>query len=619
MSAITPTERVRRARAAQITWGQSPVAARCTTLKALREEITAKRERIIEVICGETGKPALDALSGDVMVALEQIRFYELRAARILKNRRTGKPSFLFAGAHFDERFEPHGVALIYAPANYPFQLAVVPMVTALFAGNATILKCSEKTPLVGRLIADLCKAANLPEDLVQVIDDAPESAAAYIEAGPDFLFFTGSTENGRSIAKRAAEHLIPAVLELGGKDAAIVFADCNVERAVEGIVYGAFSNAGQVCVGTKRLYVEHTIYPDFVERLVRRMEQLRVGLATDSDLGPFHGEAAQLRLIVQVQNALHNGATVRQPHSCNLSGSLPMLLTNVRADSRILLEETFGPALCVAPFHAEAEAIALANSSLFALSASVWTRDLARGRRVASAMNAGSCAVNDVIRNIANPHASFGGNRQSGYGRYHGAQGLYTFSRIKSVMVTNGKKRREINWFPFTQATVDQLNMFLGIRHGARGWLTTLRRFNFFFISLCIIPSLLGGQQKQGHLLLHVTTPLGSHGSLAYLIFASANGFPNDKEKALRSAFAPTSVSPIDAGELPAGRYAVSVYQDVNGNERLDTGVFGIPKEPVGVSNNPKPGFRAPRFDECSFEMGSSDRTISISLVHPK
>ena len=167
-------------------------------------------------------------------------------------------------------------------------------------------------------------------------------------------------------------------------------------------------------------------------------------------------------------------------------------MLSDVAPDARLLVEETFGPVLCVAPFATEAEAIALANSSAFALSASVWTRDRSRARRVAAALNAGSCAVNDVIRNIANPQTSFGGNRASGYGRYHGEQGLYTFSRIKSVMYSSGRLPREINWFPFARKTLERLNAFVGIRHSAKGFWTAVRRLFLVACMLGLLPSVL-------------------------------------------------------------------------------------------------------------------------------
>ena len=241
-------------------------------------QVASQCESIADSIARETSKPPLDALSGDVLVTLETMRYYEAHAARILRSRRVGKPAFFFRGARFESHFEPHGVALIFGPSNYPFQLSVIPLVTALAAGNAVVLKCSERTPVTAALIARLCAQADLPPNLVQVLHDGPEESAALIDARPDIIFFTGSSRHGQMVAERAARHLIPSILELGGKDAGLVFADCHLERAVEGITYGAFSNGGRVCVGVKRAYVEASIFDEFLARLKQRIASLRVG-----------------------------------------------------------------------------------------------------------------------------------------------------------------------------------------------------------------------------------------------------------------------------------------------------------------------------------------------------
>lgn len=566
----------------------------------------------------------MDALAADVMVTLEQIRYYEKHAPRLLASRKIGKPFFLYSGAQFYEHREPHGVALVYAPSNYPFQLAVVPAITALVAGNAVLLKCSEKTPGITALIAALFERAPFPPGLVQVVEDQPDSAGDYIDAHPDIVFFTGGTENGRTVALRAAELLIPSVLELGGKDAAIVFADCALDRTIEGIVYGAFSNAGQVCVGIKRLYVEQSIFARFLSALTERVKQLRIGSTANCDFGNLNSNAARSRLIEQVRSALSEGATLVFPPSPSLSADQPIIVTNVAPDARLLVEETFGPVLCVAPFATEQEAITLANSSAFALSASIWTRDLIRARRVAALMSAGTCSINDVIRNIGNPYASFGGNRSSGYGRYHGPHGLYAFSRSKSVMVMSGRNKREIHWFPFTQHTFSRLNALIGLRHLPGQWRDALRRlFLPLLLSATVLPGAFAEDAVQPHLKITVTIPADSHGSLRYLIFNSPAGFPDKKAKAVRSGTAepPPSSSKFtfDVGPLQPGRYAVTVYQDINGNGKLDAGLFGIPKEPVGASNNPKPHYGPPHFDESAIQIDHSNLSISISLVKPK
>ncbi len=620
MTAPTADQILARARAAQPAWAALEVSRRCAALGDLRREIALQCESIADTIARETSKPLLDALSGDVLVTLEHLRYYENHAGRILRPRRIGKPFFFFRGTRFETSFEPQGVALIFGPSNYPLQLSVIPLITALAAGNAVVLKCSERTPNTAALIARLCAKANLPLNLVQVLYDNPEQSAALIDARPDFIFFTGSSRHGQQVAERAAKHLIPTILELGGKDASLVFADCHLDRAVEGITYGAFSNAGRVCVAVKRAYVEVSIYDEFLARIKNRISKLRVDAGPDADFSPLT-EDAQSDLRAQVEDTLFAGATLHWPLDRTRMVYEPTLLTDVSAEARILTEESFGPALCVAPFRDETEAISLANSGGFALSSSIWTHNQVRARRVAAQLSAGSCSVNDVIRTIANPHAPFGGNRLSGYGRYHGPEGLRSFSRVKTTMLASDRRTREINWFPFNSRTRRQLASLIKFRHGAAGFLGRLRHLLLPLLAGAALPITLAAQSKvETHLAVDVRLTPQAHGELAYLVFASPSGFPGDRNKALRQGFVPIPVGTqhirIDT-DLPSGIYAVAVYEDLNRNHKLDHNLIGIPREPVGVSNNPAARFGPPHFDECSFHVGDIAQTITINLVH--
>jgi acyl-CoA reductase-like NAD-dependent aldehyde dehydrogenase len=463
---MTAQDRVARSRAARSLWAQRTPTQRIAALRPLRHAIATRIDEIIDVISSETGKPPMDALAGDIMVTLEHLRFYERNAARILRPRKIPHSRLFFSGTRFATHLEPHGVILICSPWNYPFQLAVVPMATALFAGNAVLLKCSEHTPRTAELIRSLCSAAGLPEDLVQISHESPEEASALIDAHPDLIFFTGSNRNGRAVAAKAAELMIPTVMELGGKDPALVFESCDLQRAVNGITYGSFSNAGQVCVGTKRIYVQQRIYDDFLRLFLARIDQLRIGTSTESDLGPIRIGSVQQRLRDQLADALARGAILHTPPPTDANPSAPIVLSNVPAGASILLEESFGPIVCIALFTAEAEAVLLANCSHFALAASIWTRDRAQARRVAYQLNCGSCSINDVIRNIGNPHTAFGGNKSSGYGRYHGIEGLHTFSRVKSIMSITRPHKTEVHWFPSNKRTFTRLRAILELRH---------------------------------------------------------------------------------------------------------------------------------------------------------
>ncbi|MBS1801868.1 MAG: aldehyde dehydrogenase family protein [Acidobacteria bacterium] len=619
MSPISAGERIARARTAQIAWTSISMRERTHALARLRKQIAADREQLVDVIVSDTGKPALDALGGDVLVTLEIMRYYERHAQRMLASRRIPSGPLFFPRCRFSEHFEPHGTALIFGPANYPLQLCLVPAVTALYAGNAVILKVSEKTPSVARLIQEAANKAALPADLLQVVCADPEEAGQLVDARPDFVFFTGSSANGRAVAARAAALGIPTLLELGGSDAALVFADCDLERTIEGILYGAFCNAGQVCVGVKRLILEQPLFEKFVEALVHRTAELRVGAGHDGDLGMLTSDSARSSLNAQVQDALSCGARLETAGSP--AKGMPIILSNVPSHARLLQEEVFGPVLCIQTFASEQEGIELANASPYALGSSVWTRDLDRGRHVAQSLNAGVCAINDVIRNIANPHAAFGGNASSGYGRYHGAHGLRAFSRIKTVMENRSSKKHEINWFPLTRKKYDGLNSLIELLHRPRGLLSALRRA----MRIITFAGLLGSsavQAQAAHLILQVKLPAGAHGRVAYLLFNSPRGFPQDKAKAVMHGFSDPvgqdSVKTIDVGDLPPGRYAASVYLDENDNGKLDSGLLGIPKEPVGASNNPRRRMGPPHFEDCTFNMSTSPSSLPIQLVRP-
>ncbi len=625
MSGDSATNRMHRARTAQALWARCSVAERARRLRPLRHTIAQRMDQIVQVISEEVGKPPMDALAGDVMVTLEHLRFYGRRAAHILRPQKKGSSWVFYRGTRFTEILEPHGVVLVLAPWNYPLQLAVIPMMTALFAGNAVVLKCSEHTPQTTRLIQELCAAAGLPEDLVQVSCEMPEKAAALLEARPDLVFFTGSHRNGRAIAAHAANLMIPTVMELGGKDAAIVFNTCNLQRTVNGLIYGSFSNAGQVCVGTKRIFVQQEIYDGFLQQFVEAVRQLRVGTTIESDMGTLRLEALKQRLRDHVEDARSRGAKLHSDWRSDSDVMTPVVLTNVPDDAALLLEESFGPVVCIAPFHREADAIDMANASTFGLSASVWTGDRRQGERVAHELNCGSCAVNDVIRNIGNPQAAFGGNRASGYGRYHGAEGLRTFSRIKTVMVARRLRRVEMHWFPFRAKTFRSLRKLLKIRHG-KLWNGVKRQASLLTLLLLMSSVAFGSTfpvsgDSEGSIQVKVTLPANAHGQIAYLIFTSAEGFPGDRGKAMRHGFVPvvtstTNEQTLDLGPLPSGLYAVSIYLDKNGNHKLDTNWLGIPKEPVGASNNPKGRIGPPHFDECAFSHGDGNQSISINLV---
>jgi acyl-CoA reductase-like NAD-dependent aldehyde dehydrogenase len=381
------------------------------------------------VIRSETGKPLEVAYGTDVLTSLSVLDFYLRNAEKILRPRRGSSWPYLSTKGWTE--YHPRGVAGIISPNNYPFFLAMIPAATALAAGCSVVIKPSEITPLTGQLFADLAYKADLPDGLIQVVHGGGEVGSALIDAPVDVLSFTGSTDVGKVVAARAAERLIPVVLELGGNDAMVVLEDADIDQAARAALWGGMLNAGQACTAVERLYVVDEIYDEFMVRLEKAFDLVTVGSEDKRDIGPFiHG--LQLDVVEEhVADALNKGARVMrggQPASTPTGLYYePTLMVDVDHSMLITREETFGPVLPVIRVHDEAEALDLANDSRFGLHGSVWTKDRARGATFASAMNSGTVAVNDVAVNFIIPTVSFGGIGDSGYGSNFGEDGIRT------------------------------------------------------------------------------------------------------------------------------------------------------------------------------------------------
>jgi acyl-CoA reductase-like NAD-dependent aldehyde dehydrogenase len=462
-------------RAAFAAWKQTTLKDRLTRVRRLRLNIAESLDDIVNAITAATGKTPVEAMMADILPTLDIFKYYESNAEAILAPRSVKTP-FSYQHAYSYVSYKPLGVVLVIAPWNYPFQLAMVPLVSALIAGNTVILKPSEITPSLGELIGNLCGEAGFPRDVVQTVSGDGAVGAKLIDQKPDKIFFTGSAATGKKIMAQAANYLIPVDLELGGKDPMIVFEDADLERAANAAMYGAFANSGQVCVSVERLYVQDTVYDRFSAMLVDKTKSVKVGLDVNADMGAIT-MPRQIEIIeAQVRDAQSKGAKLRIPYKKEGDFIYPTILTDVNHAMTIMTEETFGPVLPVMPFKTEEEAIRLANDSVYGLNASVWSVDLEKAKRVASQIDTGNCAINDVLKNIGNPYLPFGGVKHSGFARYHGPEGLRTFCQQMSVMVYTGKAKTEINWFPYSKELYDQLKTFLRMIHGTIGLAEKIR-----------------------------------------------------------------------------------------------------------------------------------------------
>jgi succinate-semialdehyde dehydrogenase/glutarate-semialdehyde dehydrogenase len=443
---------VDRARAAQAAWGALSVRQRVRHMRALRGVLVRRMDEVIDVIREETGKPAVEALGHEVIIIAGLIKAYEKRAPRVLKPKRVGTGILVNKGG--TKLYEPFGVVGVISPWNFPLSMPGIPTVAALFAGNTVVIKPSEVTPRCGAILADLAREA-IPDhpDIVQVVQGRGDVGAALVRGGVDKIAFIGSPATGRKILAGAAETLTPVVMELGANDVSIVCEDADLDRAAAGVVWGAMSNAGQVCMSIERALVPERIYDRFAAAVQREMESLRVGGAGEYDIGRLI--FAPQRDIIQatVDDAVAQGARVvmggRMASDDGLAYA-PTLIVDATPEMALNRHETFGPVLPLVRVKDEDEAVRIANSGRFGLNASVWTRSRSKGRKIARRLHAGMVMVNDVLVNFGIPELPYGGVKESGFGRMMGDEGLLEFSQVKAVADTRVALRRELFWFPY-------------------------------------------------------------------------------------------------------------------------------------------------------------------------
>lgn len=437
----TVDEAVNAARAAfQGAWGQTGTEERCAYLRRIADGIEARFEEFVAAEVADTGKPRELAATVDIPRAIGNFRAYaDLAYGLSGRAYPTSVPAWSGSGQALSYTVRrPVGVVAIIAPWNLPLLLLTWKVAPALAAGNAVVAKPSEETPSTATLLAEVIDAVGLPPGAFNLVHGHGANAAGeHLTAHPgvDAIAFTGASATGSAIMRNAAAHVTPLSFELGGKNPALVFADADLERAVEGTLLSSFTHSGQICLCTERVYVQRPIFGAFVDALAERARQL-------DGYGPMISAEHRDKVLSYYRLAVEEGATVLAGGGVPVFGDArdggyyvePTVITGLPQTARTVREEIFGPICHVAPFDEEDEAIRLANDSPYGLAATVWTNDLSRAHRVAPRIDAGIVWVN--CWNLRDLRTPFGGVKASGIGREGGEHSLDFFSEPVNVCV---------------------------------------------------------------------------------------------------------------------------------------------------------------------------------------
>ena len=427
-------------------WGRMTQAERIKLLDKVADRINERFDEFLDAECKDTGKPQKIASHIDIPRGAANFKaFSETLANHPTEAFKLDTPDGRGA-LNYGYR-SPKGVIAVISPWNLPLLLMTFKVGPALACGNTVVVKPSEETPATATLLGEVMNECGVPEGVYNVVHGfGTDSAGAFLTAHPDVsaITFTGETSTGEIIMRAASVGLRNISMECGGKNPGIVFADCDMDKAIEGTMRSAFVNCGQVCLGTERVYVERPIFDEFVQRLKEGVEKLKLGVPEDPqvDFGPLVSQEHKEKVLSYYKLAEEEGATVVIGGGVpDMGGDLndgawvePTIWTGLPDDARVVNEEIFGPCCHIRPFDTEEEVIALANDTKYGLAATVWTENSSRASRVAEAMDVGITWVNSwFLRDL---RTAFGGAKESGIGREGGVHGLEFYSELKNICI---------------------------------------------------------------------------------------------------------------------------------------------------------------------------------------
>ena len=479
---------VTRARDAQAKWAALTPYERVKALLPVRNRILDRAERFANVVGREVGKPEVEVVLSEVLPSADVVDYWADKIEELLDPEDVVLDPLSYPGKRGVLYRDPRGVIALVTPWNYPVALPLRSLLPALLAGNAVIFKPSEISPRSGALVADLFEGL-LPAGVLTIVQGGGDAGAALSSADVDLVIFTGSVATGRKVAHACAERLSPCALELGGKDAAIVLADANLDRAANGVVWGALTNAGQNCAAIERVYVEKKIADAFSNKVLELVKNLPA-----KDVGPLTTDAQRSTVVRHIDDAKESGGKLLAGGEKGDKGYAysPTVVAVDKDDSALMKEETFGPVIPIAIVENADEAIARANASRYGLTASIWTKKVRVAEEMAKRLRAGVVTINNHAFTGALPSAPWSGHGETGYGITNSPLALDAMTRPRFVLIDKNRAKRELWWYPYTDTLKTIGYAFCVLRSKTSG---IFRRIGALFTLVRAVPKrLIGG-----------------------------------------------------------------------------------------------------------------------------
>lgn len=428
------------------------IAFRLKQLEKLKDAIKLNEKLVIEALHKDLHKSEFEAYATEIGFLYDSIGYFIKNLKKWAKVKRVKTP-MVHLGSQSYIYPEPYGTVLIIGPYNYPFQLVIEPLVGAMAAGNCVVLKPSEFTQNVSKVLKKIIKE-NFNEKYVRLIEGEKETTSALINSPFDYIFFTGSVRVGKIVMEAAAKNLVPVTLELGGKSPTIVHKDANIDIAAQRIVWGKFINAGQTCVAPDYIYAHKDIKEKLIDRMKEYISKFYGSNPKESqDFGRIVNEAQMKRLIGLIDSSK---VVVGGEYDEENLYIAPTIVNNVTWEDKAMDEEIFGPILPILDYENLDEVIKKINSRPKPLALYVFTENKAVEEKVIGSVSYGGGCVNDTLTHLATPHLPFGGVGSSGLGSYHGAKSFETFSHMKSVLKKSSKINLSFIFPPYTNKKVD-------------------------------------------------------------------------------------------------------------------------------------------------------------------